>query len=95
MTDDQLPVDEELEAAAATLVRMGGKAINQAQRFLRGCTDEEITDLAQCLDGARFRAILDRVADRQLAEAAAAADLVAPSDPAPLEEEASAETNDE
>lgn len=98
MPDNEQPVDVELEAAVSVLVCMGGQASNQARRFLGNCTDEEITALAACENGKRFRQIMDQVADRQnpppQAEAQAP-DLAVPPDPAPLEEAAAAETDPE
>jgi hypothetical protein len=91
MTDDRLPVDEELEDAARVMVRMGGQAINQARRFLKTCTDDEIMDLATCEDGRRYRELMDQISDRHIAEAAAESDQAEPSvDPAPPAEEAPA-----
>lgn len=97
MADNELPVDEELEAAAAVLVRMGGQAIGQARRYLAVCTDQEITALAACEDGKQFRRIIDAISDRRnpppAAETPAQTDLVVPADPAPLEDETPAQTD--
>lgn len=97
MPDNPLPSDEQLEAAAAVLVRMGGRAINQALRYLARCTDQEIAALATCQDGRGFREILDQVSDRHIAEEAAVAeaavesDQATPVDPAPAEVESPAD----
>jgi hypothetical protein len=98
MTDEQLPVDEELEAAARVMCRMGGQAINQARRYLKTCTDDEIMDLATCEDGRRYRELMDQISDRHIAEEAAAKaaeeEATPAVDPAPPEEEAPATDDD-